>query len=524
MALKGLFLISIILCSFGVSFSMTPAELVKEGRYEDAINAYKKAIEISKDNEEKALLHKELGDFFVSKDDYKNAAEEFLKALSLHRFSEEERLRMAIYISWGNRLDCAIAEIKSILSENPENLKARLHLARVLSWSGRLDEAIEEADKVLKESPDNKYALLVKANALRWKGNFKKAIPIYKKLLEKEEDFDSRLGLTYAYLSAGNIKAARESRKPLKPQYAYQEKALKELIEFMDRTTKPNLDIRYSYYKDSDDNVLNRFSLGFNFWAGNWKNNINYRHTDAQDNIRDARAEDLAFRTYSKVSESFGIGGGLGLSQVSNGRTTNFLTGHIKADVNILNGIIGASIARDVFAETAELIEKRIRVTNASIYISQKLTDRLSLNGSYSYRDYSDDNNADDFQFSPSYTIHIKNPTINLGYRFRYLNFDRQSGNGYFDPNDFISNQIFTSLYFEREKFYSYIEPYGGYQSFKRNGSKNNDFFGGAYGTLGYKITKKVLFELNAEGGNYALETATGFNYYLVGLRLNAFF
>jgi hypothetical protein len=29
MALKGLFLISIILCSFGVSFSMTPAELVK---------------------------------------------------------------------------------------------------------------------------------------------------------------------------------------------------------------------------------------------------------------------------------------------------------------------------------------------------------------------------------------------------------------------------------------------------------------------------------------------------------------
>jgi hypothetical protein len=35
---------------------------------------------------------------------------------------------------------------------------------------------------------------------------------------------------------------------------------------------------------------------------------------------------------------------------------------------------------------------------------------------------------------------------------------------------------------------------------------------------------EKVLFELNAEGGNYALETATGFNYYLVGLRLNAFF
>lgn len=486
------------------------------------IETLKKAIETTKDKKELALIYKQIGDHYVSQDDYKTAADAYLSALSLARdtFSLEERTQLAIYISWGRKLKSAIEELKLILSEDPANLKARIHLARVLSWSGRVDEAIQEADKILKEYPENKDALLVKANALRWKSDFKRAIPFYKKILKKESDFDAQMGLTYAYLSAGNIKTAKENKKLLKPIYPYQEKELKELNEHMDRITRPNLDMRYSYYKDSDDNRLNRYSLGYSFWAANWKLDLNYRHTDAHDNTRTARAEDLTLRTYSKVTESLGVGGGLGFSQMANKGSTDYLTWNIKADVNILNGTAGISIAGDTFTDTAQLIENRIRFTNASLYISQRLTDRLSINGGYSYRDYSDDNNAHDFQLSSVYTIYIKDPTINLGYRFRYLDFKRQSGSGYFDPNNFISHQIFITLYYEKGRLYSYLEPYGGHQSFKRYGSRSRDFFSGVYGTLGYKISKNVLFEINADGGNYAIGTATGFNYYLIGVRL----
>ncbi|MEW6214483.1 MAG: tetratricopeptide repeat protein [Nitrospirota bacterium] len=492
----------------------------------DDIEMLKKAIQTTTNKTELGLLHKKIGDYYVLQGDFKKAADPYINALSFSRgsFPAEERTKMAVYLSWAGRLKEAIEELKLITSEDPSNLKVRIHLARSLSWSGRLGKAIEEAEKVLKESPENKDALIIKANALNWGGDFKTAIPIYKKLLEQEEDFDARLGLTYALLSSGNKKGAQESSRFLHPKYAYQENELKRLIEAMGRATRPNLDIRYSYYKDSDDNQLNRYSIGYGFWAGNWKLDFDYSHTGAQDNWRDTRAEDLFFKAYSKVTESFGIEGGLGLIQFANNKTTNFLTWNIKADVNILNGTAGVSLARNAFTDIAQLIENKIRFTDASLYISQKLTDKLSLSGSYSYRDYSDNNSANDFQFSPSYTFYIKNPVIKSGYRFRYLNFNRQSGSGYFDPNDFISHQIFTSLYFEKEKFYSYMEPYGGYQSFNRYGVSNNDFFGGAYGTLGYKITKNVLFELNAEGGNYALETATGYNYYLVGLRLAAFF
>lgn len=488
----------------------------------DDIETLKKAIETTTDKKELALIHKKIGDYYVSQDDYKIAADYYINALSLAKgvLSVEERTQIAIYLSWAERLKESIEELRSVISADPTNLKARIHLARVLSWYGGLDEAIGEAEKVLKESPENKDALIVKANALNWKGNYKTAIPIYKKLLEKEEDFDARLGLTYALLSSGNKKGAQECIRFLQPKYAYQERELNKLNEAMAREKKPNFDIRYSYYKDSDDNRLNRYSLGYGFWLDNWKLDLNYRRTDAQDDTRDKKAEDLSFKVYSKVTESIGIGGGLGLSQVGAGNTTNFLTGHIKADVNTLKGIIGASLTRDVFTDTAELIENRIRITNASLYISQKLTDRLFLNGSYSYRDYSDDNNANDFQFSPSYTIYAKNPTINLGYRFRYLNFNRQSRSGYFDPNDFISHQIFGSLYFEKEKFYTYIEPFVGHQSFKRNGKKSDDIIGGGYGHLGVKLSRKITIEVNAEGGNYALGTAAGWNYFMTGFKL----
>jgi tetratricopeptide (TPR) repeat protein len=523
--MKGyILLIIVILGSFIICFSAS-AEPIKKEKSIDEIETYKKAIEESKNNEEKALFHKKLGDLFVSKKDFKNASEEFIKAISLYRgFSEKERLQMAIYISWGDRVDEAISELKIILSENPGNIDARAHLARCLSWSGKLKEAIEEADRVLKESPENTEAMLIKANALRWKGDLKAAIPIYKKLLVKEEDFDARLGLAYAYLLSGNKKRLEESIRLLKPQYPYQEREFKKLVESAKRETRSYLDIRYNYYHDSDDNRFNRYWLGYGFWAGNWKLDFSYRHTDAKDNVRDNRAEDLFFKAYSKVTESIGIGGGLGLLQFANDNTTNFLTWNIKADINILNGVVGTSLAREGFTDTAQLIENKIRFTNASFYISQGLTDRLSLYGSYSYRDYSDNNSANDFLFSPSYILYIKKPVIKSGYRFRYLDFERQSGSGYFDPSDFISHQVFVSLYLEREKFYCYLEPYAGYQSFKRNGKKTDDFFGGGYGTFGYGISENASFEMNAEGGNYALGTAAGWEYYLIGLRLVIYF
>ncbi len=471
--------------------------------------------------EEKALLHQKQGNLHVSRDDFKNAADEFIQALSLYDgFSEEERLRMAIYISWGHRHEEAISELKSIISQNPDNYPARIHLAKVLSWAGRFEESLDEVDSILLDSPGNRDALLIKANTLRWKGNVKSAITLYQKLLEEKEDFDVRSGLTYALLSAGNIKNAKESYVILEPKYPYHERELEKLEEAIKKATRPRFDVKYNYYSDSDDNRYNKYWLTYNFLAGKWRTNLNYRYTDAKDNEKTADSHELFVNTYSKLTESLGAGGGLGIAKTGKESNSNFLTWNLKADANVLKGKVGANVSRDSLTETAQLIENGIRVTNIGTYISQNLTDKLSFDARYNYRDYSDHNNSNDVQFVPSYKLYANNPRITIGYGFRYADFKENSGGGYFDPQNFISHQAFSSVYFENEKFYAFIKPYIGHQSFKRDTEDNHEWIYGGYGSLGLKISKDVVFEVNAEGGNFALESAAGFRYYLIGAKI----
>ena len=103
-------------------------------------------------------------------------------------------------------------------------------------------------------------------------------------------------------------------------------------------------------------------------------------------------------------------------------------------------------------------------------------------------------------------------------------NFDRQSGGGYFDPNDFMSHQAFATMSVEKDGFAAYLEPYIGVQSFRRYGDDSTDLIGGLSGTLGYQLAKSLRIEINGEYGNSAAETATGFEYFLVGARVRITF
>ncbi len=176
-------------------FAASPAELVRAGKYVEAIEAYKKAIAAERDPGKKALLNKELGDLFASREDFRNAADQFISALSYsHDFTEEERLRMATRMAWGGRFDKSISELKLLLKENPSNTEARIQLARTLSWNGDLRGAMRDIDWVLTVLPENRDALQVKANVLKWQGKVGDSLSIYRKLLAAEEDFDVRLG------------------------------------------------------------------------------------------------------------------------------------------------------------------------------------------------------------------------------------------------------------------------------------------------------------------------------------------
>ncbi|HYT53878.1 MAG TPA: tetratricopeptide repeat protein [Verrucomicrobiae bacterium] len=480
-----------------------------------------KSAQTAPDKKTQANLYKQLGDKLAAQDQIEQAADAFSKALASGRenFSPTERVRMAIHLSWADRLKESRDELDRVLTQDPKNISARSHLARVVSWSGDLSEAVAQADLVLTDQPEHKDALLVKADALQWQGRYVEAIPIYQKLVAQHGDFDARVGLSRSLLAVGNRTAALENRNSLQAGNARQKRELAKLIDALDQEIRPTVEARYNYYRDSDQNRLNRYALAGNFWIDNYKFGINFRHTDANDPTRDNRAEDLLFRIYSRLTDQFGAGAGIGFTQLADRHTSDFLAGHIRFDGKLFVGTAGVNITREVLSDTAELIENRIRMTNVGLYISQPLTERFSVYGGYNYKGFSDGNHANDLQLTTQYAIYLA-PKIMIGHRFRLLDFHKQSGSGFFDPNNYIANRAFTSVYYENKLLYTYLEGYVGYQTFRRNQVATDSFIHGGAGSVGIKPIANLAIEVNVEGGNFAAGSTAGFNYLIVGPRV----
>jgi len=515
---------TILIASLSMCLFAPPSALAQGGLFDELLQDNETALEEAAGVKEKARLHKERGDLFLSRDDLENAAEEFIAALDLYDgFSEEERVWMAVRISWAERYSEALDELRAILLENPQNIKARLHLARTLSWAGQYDEAIHEAEAVLENSPGNREALLVKANSLSWRGDPEQAIPIYEGLLTEEEWFNARLGLAHAHLARGNRRAAQESTEFLAPKYAYQEGELGKLEQALKKTTRPDLRLQYSYYNDSDDNRYDRYSALFSFWFHDFRADTRYTRTEARDNTRSNSTDQLGLSLYTKLTDVLGFGAGIGYAQADDG-DDDYVTWITRADLDMLEGTLAVRASKDLFSETAEIIENRIRLTKVDIDYSRALTDRWFAVAGYGYTDYSDDNDSNQARFTIRYAVYPDNPRINVGYRFRYMDFARHSGGGYFDPHDLVSNQVFASLYYEKGKIYLYAEPYFGQQFFSRRGNDEDDLVAGGSFSIGARLSDDVTVEAFVEGGNFGLDTAAGFDYFMVGGKLKILF
>lgn len=489
--------------------------------YGQSIDALQKSLTSAVDRGSQAKLNKQLGDALVAEDKLDQAAQAYMKALAADRnsFSPAERLRMAIYLSWADRLHDSEAELRFLLAQDPKNVPARTHLARVLSWSGDLNQALAQADLALRESPDHKDALLVRADALQWQGRYLEALPIYRSIVARDNDFDARVGLARSQLALGDRLGALENLDALKPTNARQKREFGRLDESVRRETRPLFETRYNYYRDSDRNRLDRYGLGGNFWIGNQKYGLDYRHTDARDRTRDNRSEDFLVTLYSRLTDRFSAGAGLGFTQLADGNTSTFPAGHIRLDAKLFRGSAGVNVLRESLTDTAELIENRIRATHVGLYLNQPLTDRFSVYAGYRYRSFSDGNHANELQLVSQYAL-VLAPRLVIGHRFRFLDFHTQSGSGYFDPNNYIANRAFSSLYYENRFFYTYLEGYFGYQTFRRDGLASDELIHGGAGSIGVKPLPGLAIEVNAEGGNFAAGATSGFNYFIIGPRL----
>jgi hypothetical protein len=218
------------------------------------------------------------------------------------------------------------------------------------------------------------------------------------------------------------------------------------------------------------------------------------------------------------------VGGTAGVNWTANDNSGSYFVGSVRTDAKVLDGRIGVSLARNVFAETAQLIENGIRFTEIASFVEYPLPYRSTVRASYAFRDYSDDNRSDDWQGSIRHVFVVKKPVVAAGYRIRYLDFQRESGGGYFDPSGYVSHRVELSVDYEKGKGYVHLVPFVGYQSYRRQGDTSEGFFLGGEGVIGAHVTDSVALELHGEGSDEASRSASGFSYYQAGVRVKARF
>ena len=68
----------------------------------------------------------------------------------------------------------------------------------------------------------------------------------------------------------------------------------------------------------------------------------------------------------------------------------HFQLGCCVSTQDVLDGSIGAGMTREVLSDTAELVQNRIRMTTAGLNLKQNMTERLSVQGRYNYKSFSD--------------------------------------------------------------------------------------------------------------------------------------
>lgn len=152
--------------------------LFKLGRYEEAIDSYKKSLEInpaledSNENISRALIA------MGRKDE---ALEYYRKVVSNNEKNYNVHFIIGRLLGELKRYDEAISELKESIKLNSGNVDSYAELGRIYSEAGKDSDAVDAFKKLVKKKPDDQDSQIYLAKAYDRCGKTKEALDSYKK-------------------------------------------------------------------------------------------------------------------------------------------------------------------------------------------------------------------------------------------------------------------------------------------------------------------------------------------------------
>ncbi|MGA9530205.1 MAG: tetratricopeptide repeat protein [Terriglobales bacterium] len=141
-------------------------------------------------NERSAKLYSALGYTYEQQKQYKNAVEAYRHAIELDRDNLDAIRGLAENLLNDGQTDAALEQYKVIADANPEDAQTYIRIAEIYRKQGKFDLALEnlkKAESMVQDSIEVPYNI---ASIYQAQGRYEEAVPIMKDLLKKTEKSD----------------------------------------------------------------------------------------------------------------------------------------------------------------------------------------------------------------------------------------------------------------------------------------------------------------------------------------------
>lgn len=175
-------------------------ELADRGWLDEAINEFRKAIELDPDS---AHAHDNLATVYAEKKLYREAAREYLLALSLEPDSATAHYNLACFLA-AHGLEMAVEEYRHAIDLDPDYPDAHLNLGLAFADQGKTPEALAELQTAIRLAPDDPLPRHELAALLMDEGDYRGAISQLKEVARLDsQNFDALLDLGICYAQKG---------------------------------------------------------------------------------------------------------------------------------------------------------------------------------------------------------------------------------------------------------------------------------------------------------------------------------
>ena len=448
------------------------------------------------------------------------------RALALDPASAEARLERAKVLSWDGELEPAVEAYRAYLADHPDDVDARLGLAATLSWLRRFEESRAEFDRVIAVRPGTVEPLVGMARTFAWSGELAEAREWYERALGVDpENKDARVGLGYLDLWSGAPERAARSAAELERAHPGDADVL-ELGRHARADAGPRADAAFEHIDDTDDNELNVLRLSGSLPVAPLRVGASYAHYDLANDPTSASIESFSANAAWNLSRSQSLGASVGVDRSDNDIDGERHTEPLGEAVYTW-GLdrpfrISASAGRQALRYSPQITANNIRFDYLTLATSGRVRGGFTVFGSLGVADVTDDNDRREASAGFDYPLRGEEPRLDVGFTLRTLDYGEDTDGGYFDPQGFVSGlaRARTSGDFGERGFTYRVELQAGLQSFTLGGvDTDQDLVTVATGALGVPLGRFVL-ELRAGWGDYAAQTAGGFESREIGLGL----